>query len=254
MSHITSTSYYTLIDPNKLPHTSTAIIDPYDNTTIVPQKEDTLASLTQKITTHRTQNSYPQIPSQQLQDYIIKCLYETSSPKQKTLYFKPLKTSPTISQATQIMKAVFNEVFSKEKVSTKQATARAQKCLTCPHHKQSAKPPTLINKILPNSLESNVVFKEQEQLGVCAICGCGMQAKIKFTLHTIIASMYPDHFASLLKFSGEKAFSQCWIFEEATQTPALRALILAKLRIASPKYEKMYQTHIINNNTKQINT
>lgn len=239
-----STSYFTLKDPVSIPHSNTVILEPFDNTLFRPTPKDTLETLLSQIKKHRLDNNYQYIDDDQLKNYIIKCLYETSTSRQKANYFKPTSSTPTISQAAQFLKAFYTEVTTSDTVSTKQAKDRATYCLKCPHHKKSATPPAFLDTIAPNSLESNLVFDELKELGVCGICGCGMQNKIKLSTNATIASLSPQNFETLFRFSNTKAFTTCWIFSEAVSKTHLTRLLSAKLRNISPKYEVMFNNYL----------
>lgn len=237
------TRYFELKNDKKLP-ISGRFIDPYDNTPYLITKKDTLEDIIHKVTEDRKTKNIPPISPSVLKPLVVMSLAETCSDRDLRDCFVPVAHAPKFAQVLSFIKALATETTSKNNVSIKQRKERASKCQGCFFHKARAQGPTLINKIPLESLKNSLSYEEEEKLGVCGLCGCPMQAKVKFDLMSVLAGLVPEQLDLGLTTLGPKAFDTCWIFGESLQNPNTSKLLRNKVQRASNKALAVFDYYI----------
>lgn len=224
-----TTRYFELKNEDKLPPSS-RFIDPYDNTIFNVTQQDKLSDIIDRVTKNREKNNYPQLDKQNLKSLISMTLAETCSDSDLKKYFIPKATMPQVSQVISFVKAIVYETVHNENVSIKVKQERAKKCLApCPFHKSRGIAPSIVNNIPIHTLQNSLSYTEENQLGVCGLCGCGLQAKIKFQVMSILAGLTPEKLDQALRTMGASFFDRCWIPAESLEVLTTKKLLQAKL-------------------------
>lgn len=238
-----TTRYFELKSEKRLPP-SARFIDPYDNTIFPVTQQDKLQDIIDKVTQHRKTNSYPELDEQSLRSLITMTLAETCSDSDLRKYFVPKATIPQVSQVISFAKAVAYETVHKDSVSVKNKQERARKCIACPFHKSRGTAPSIINNLPIQVLQNSLSYPEEKQLGICGLCGCGLQAKIRFKVMGILAGLTPDQLDQAIRVMGISFFDRCWIAYEALQDFTMKRLIRAKLANGNTNGDKVLDLYI----------
>lgn len=238
-----ATRYFELKDENKLP-ISGRFIDPYDNTIFRIQQQDKLGDIVTRVIENRRKNDYPEIDESTLKSLIVMTLVETCSDSDLRKYFVAKATIPQVSQVISFTKALAYETVHSNNVSIKDKQSRAQKCLGCPFHKSRGVAPTIINNIPLNILKDSLTYPEESALGICGLCGCGLNTKIRFQVTGILAGITPEQLDHALRVMGVAFFDKCWIPSEALQVATTKKLLQAKLGNGNMSGDKILDVYI----------
>lgn len=237
------TRYFELKDDKKLP-ISGRFIDPYDNTPYLITKKDTIDAIIHKVSEDRKKKQLPEISPSVLKPLIVMSLAETCSDKDLRDHFNPVALSPKFGQVMSFLKTVAYEATHKNTVCLKQRKERASKCLTCFFHKARAKGPNLANNLPIAAMKDSLTYEEEEKLGVCGLCGCPMEAKVKFELMSVLAGLSPDQLSIGLSSFGPKMFDTCWIFQESLSRADTKRILRGKLQNISTRAIQIFDGYI----------
>ena len=242
-----TTTYYILKDRNTLPPNS-RYVDPYDNRVYKPGKRDTLDSFLQDIELGRKLPGYeiPSLPRHDLETLVVASLVETTQSSIVPKYFLTKQALPNVSQVISLFKAVASETTHKKAVPVKHQEHRASKCSTCRFNIKTAVGATIVKTLTRDGITARNI----DALGVCDMCGCGLQEKIKFHTSSILGDLSPLQIEKVLRLYGKKAFSVCWILEEVAENPALRNTLRSKIAYiakTNPAFLQFYEQHVSEN-------
>lgn len=240
------TNYYDLKSQKSLPYAS-YVRDPYDNRKFVVEKGEDLPTLARRMKEYREEHNYPTMTDVELRDYIKASLYETASENDKKILFEVKAAMPTISQVKSFAKTLAKELTGfNPPLSVKRKYERALKCLNCKLHSPSSQGSWVIDSIHPPSILGIKHFlgKEAPQaelsdkkvmelpLGICTMCGCGLKAKIRYNVMSILAGITPEMLRKALRMTHDKCRENCWIFTEAEFQEDAKALLEKKINTA----------------------
>jgi hypothetical protein len=238
-----TTRYFELKNEQKLPP-SGRFIDPYDNTIYKVQPQDKLSTIVQRVTENRRNHAYPEIDHNTLTSLVSMTLAETCSDSDLRKYFKPKATIPQVSQILSFAKAVAYETVHKNSVSIKDKQGRAQKCLKCPFHKSRGIAPSIVHNLPIQVMQNSLSYPEEKHLGLCGLCGCGLQAKINFQVMGILTGLLPEQLDIAIRTLGASFFDKCWIAEEALQSLPTKKLLQVKLSKGNANGDKILSLYI----------
>jgi len=236
---------YTLKHENVLP-TNTKYVEVWDGKSFIPKPKETLNQLYTRIKTHReSYKDAPLIQEPHFKELIVMSLAENLQPRTKTnieKYFKIESKMPQLSKSITALKALVQEAVSPGVVPVSKRKDRTGLCLApCPFHihpNQSfasnlfQKAVDVVDKTkqtLSLSPSEANTFPEQDNLGVCGLCGCPLKSKIKFSVHTILPTLQPDELLQGFTNMGVNFFGKCWIIKESMGDVSLKKLLMAKI-------------------------
>ena len=238
--------FYDLKNDNYLP-LGAKFIDPYDNSTFLVSRNETLSNFTNLINKSRADKNYPILEKDHLRSLIVASLLETTPTRDVPKYFERKTMSATLTQMFGFARSVVNERLTKNTVSTVQMKNRLENhCKGCKLRKAHSSWGISVNKIVDKTMglsddkesdkviniqdNSGISKNQEDSIGTCNMCGCGLKKKIKITNQSALVGVAPEQLDKLLKTYGEKAFDVCWIINEALASPVGKKLLQAKLR------------------------
>lgn len=228
--------YYDLKSPDRLPPGS-RFLDPYDHTPFLPTQGETLDELINRVEAHRKAENYPALDPDSLKQLIIDSLFATTPTKYTEGYFEKKSVSPTTAQFFSFIKSTALNLVSGQIVSPKQRKVRAEHCLGgCTFHSENKKWDKKVVKAIAKfvGVKEATVDPKEEALGSCNMCGgCALQAKVAYSLHSVLASITPEQIDQMFRTYGNRAFDVCWIFNEAQKQSDSRHLLQSKILAAS---------------------
>lgn len=222
--------YYDLKDENHLPQAR--FVDPVNNQIYLTTAGESLTSFIDRIEKSRADKNLPEIGRESLRLLIITTFVENSSPADLQKYFV-LKPVPVSMEQMLALARTLAVSHSKQNVTSfVDRQNRAAKCRTCKFHQKSGVMSGLAVKMLNamSGLESIKQSDAERALGTCGMCGCALQAKIRYPVKGVLAGTTPDNIAKLTSAYGPRAFDVCWILSESLADTDTRALLEAKLR------------------------
>lgn len=248
MSFIT---YFDLIDDSKLPPNS-YYIEPRDLYKVLVDKADTYLTFSQKVIAYRASKKYPKLNPNELRFLILSSLEKNTSKQDLPKYFEQKASLPQFGQLAMLAKTITANIGQRS-VGYNTRQERAKKCLSCVIHRgrnnvaAMSAMKQVINAVADNShetLKDLQLSPEEEKLGTCGMCGCGLKAKVAVSSLGVLSSLGPNHIDTLLKVYGYKAFDMCWILNEALQDHNLKGLLEAKLKSSAVKGKELYLQYI----------
>jgi len=96
------------------------------------------------------------------------------------------------------------------------------------------------------SLQDLAQSQSEKKLGTCGMCGCSLQAKIKFSILGVLAGVVPSDLHKLFAAYGKDAFSRCWILNESLQRGDTKKLLETKLHAAGPSAKHSLHLYLKN--------
>lgn len=231
--------HHVLSSESRLPPGS-YFIDPYDNTRYDTHPDESLPDLVDRIRADRTIKNRPQPTIQEWKAIITEFIYDTTPDMVKPSYFTKKEVAPGLSHLLTFAKTVTTQLLGGKAVSIQQRQERARGyCLNnCALHKQSSNwVGNAANKISDKvtktgESQKNTLVKsypEEERLGTCGMCGCGLANKLKFSAEAAFASLKPEYIDELLRVYGFHAFTKCWIMKECFENPQMLQPLRDKL-------------------------
>lgn len=224
--------YFDLKNDDKLP-LGAKFIDPYDNEEFVVEKEQTLPDFISKIQNSRVSKGQPKVQHDQMRVFVVSSLYETTNEKLRNIFFKQVKSSPEISQIIGVTKTMVNElVHGHKEIPGALRQKRALKCMGCKLHKPSGGWSASANRLIKNivGLKDVKQSKEEQKLGTCGMCGCGLAKKVQFSAGASLNGVSPQNLDKLMMMYREKAFDTCWVLNETVRDEKWGIVLRKKLQ------------------------
>lgn len=236
-------SYYDLKDESNLPPNAT-FVDPYDGFSYAVQPKETLSQFMSRILERRRSQGYPEMFPAEFKAIVVISLSNQADKKILDTYFIQKSVTPTVSEMISLASTTVSQLKQRSHVSYLTRQVRADKCNGCALHnnKKLIKPSitSLATKLV--GLNEVVQSEKEKGLGVCGVCGCGLQAKVKYETMAVLAGLTPEQLAKIVRVYGDNAFEKCWILNEAVNNPAVEQALAKKLAIAGSEYvAKMHE-------------
>ncbi len=220
---------YKLKDTKILP-LNTKYIDPWDKTEFVPKKGEDFYSFLERVKEH---NTY--VDNSILEEFVQLSLAHNleSGVRELGKFFDTIKKPINMLQGLNALKALSQEAFSKSVVSCKQRQERVKICLSCPLHANKSNM-TIGGRVFSVALNTvdkiKGVTKDkdcgEQKLGICSLCGCPMDSKVKFSVVNILPTITPEQ----LEYSLKRKV-KCWIIEEASKDIYMKQLLFKKIAV-----------------------
>lgn len=222
-------------------------IDPFDKQVYSVKPHETLDDFTLRIKTSREIKKFPAFYPHELRALAIISLAENANKATLDKYFELKAMVPSVSEVVSLAKTIATQAATKNSVSYNNRQQRAEKCNLCVLHKKKAvvnsKVAHTIGKLagLKEVLESEV----EKNLGICGMCGCSLQKKVKFSTLSAIAEVAPEELSMVVSTYGSKAFDVCWILNEALNNGAIKNIVTSKMKAISPTAEALLTAYLL---------
>lgn len=242
--------YYDLHNDDQLP-VGGKFFDPYDRTLFRTQLNTTLPEFIKQIKISREEKEYPQLLDSELHQLVVASLYESCPPQLRGKYFVKRVATANLSQVVSLATTLaYNLIHHENAASLKTREQRAAKCLDkCIFHRQGSSWSKVVSKVINSitGLKDLVQSESETKLGTCGMCGgCNLQDKVKLPLVSIIAGLHPERLDLLVRAYKEKAFSKCWIAEEALQNAVTKKYLSNRLKNGEAEGLKYLDLHTSN--------
>ena len=224
--------YYNLKNPLKLP-SGAVFVDPIDTTVFSVKPRETLLEFINRIAKSREERGVVAMLPEDLKHLVVISISEGVSKKVRDEYFEMVSYLPGIGESVSLAKAVVDQ-RKRGEAGFLLRQARAAKCHDCVLHKKSA----TFNKTVLETIAKLAGLKDLTQsavekgLGSCGMCGCSLQAKVRFDIASTIAGIAPHHIKKLVQTYGSKAFDKCWMMSECLEDGRLKKVLVGKVQNA----------------------
>jgi len=93
-------------------------------------------------------------------------------------------------------------------------------------------------------LKEVVESKVEQNLGICGMCGCSLQKKVKFNILPALAEVSPEQLGLVVSAYGSRAFDKCWILNESLEHGTVKNLLTGKIKAIGPTAESLLTAYI----------
>lgn len=232
---------FVLRDITKLPITG-KFLDPLDNTIYIPQEQESLNDLCNRINQHRLDINKPIIDMLSLPHLVVVSLYSTCSDSDRVVFFTQQEVHPSLQNVFSFAKTLVTQWRAEpKKLSMLELEDRSQTCYNastqhnCVFHKKQGSWTQATTNIIKATLGLNDLetFPNEKNLGQCTACGgCALPAKVRMNAEALLAGLTPEQIDRMVTTFGEdKAIDSCFIFREAIKQPNAKALLIKKLQV-----------------------
>jgi len=239
--------YYDLRNESTLP-VGVAFHDPIDNSVYHVKPKESLPDFINRVAKGREDNSLPAFFPEELKKLVVVSLAEATSPQERPKYFEPKAIVPGISDIVGLAQAMVAQRQSGDSASYLLRQERATKCHGCVLHKRSANINKTTMKIIGKlaGLRDLAQSESEKALGVCGMCGCGLQSKVRFDISGTLAGVSPTHINKILQAYGSQAFDKCWILNESIQDGRFKRVLMGKVQNAGQRAASLMTTYFSN--------
>lgn len=224
--------YYDLKDAKHLP-TGAKFVDPVNNQIYFTTAGESLTSFLSRIETSRAEKNIPEISRENLELLVITSFVENATPDVLAKYFHKKPVPVKMEQLISLARTIANNHSKRNNTSFIDRQRRASQCTSCRFHQKSGLMSPVAVKMLNalSGLEEVEQSMKEKSLGTCGMCGCALQAKIRFPVKGMLAGLTPENIGKLVTAYGPRAFSVCWMLSESLDSPDTRRLLEAKLKV-----------------------
>lgn len=235
--------YHVIKDPNNLP-TGAFFIDPQDGEKYIVKDSETLEQFTKRVVTSREKLNNVPINQSELNMLINISLSNTTPEIHKGHYFDQVASHVSMRQLVSAAVTMSSQLLSGTAATFNVRQERAKKCFSCPFHNKKGMIGRLASNILNTvagmtSIEALSKSDYESKLGACGMCGCGLQAKIRYDIYPIIAGVEPENIAKPVRTFREDVFDKCWIFSDALKDARAKKLLIDKLNVVKISLEDL---------------